>query len=193
MEADQLAARVGLHRNTVRAHLEVLREVGLVRAHALPSAGPGRPRLAFSGIPSLLDDGQSGAYRLLARVLATALEEHPDGRQRAVAAGRIVGRELANESAPEEVGSRRAALVGLLDRLGFAPRTTGETAGRSAEVIQLQQCPFHELAGNRSAIVCTVHRGLLEGACEQLGESAGSVRLLPFVEPGRCAVHLDRS
>lgn len=195
MEADQLAERVRLHLNTVRAHLDVLREAGWVSARALPSSGPGRPRLAFAATEIVPDGTHPGAYRLLARVLTASLQERDDGPERATSAGRAAGRELVEGRGPrtQRAEHRRGAVLTLLDRLGFAPRSAGDMAPGGPEVVEFHHCPFRDLAANSSPIVCSIHRGILEGAFEQLGGNPESLRLIPFVAPGMCAVHLDRS
>jgi predicted ArsR family transcriptional regulator len=194
LEAHQLAVRLGLHRNTVRAHLDVLLEARLVSARTLPPTGPGRPRLAYAATHAITEDRQTGSYRLLAQILASSLEEGGDGPQRAVAAGRCAGQEVVRDTRPnaEGIEGRRAGVLALLDRLGFAPRPAGKGASGETEVIELHHCPFHDLAETRSSIVCSAHRGLLEGACERLGGRRDSVRLIPFAKPGLCAVQIER-
>lgn len=195
LEAEQLAERVGLHLNTVRAHLNVLREAGLVGARTLPSAGPGRPRLAFAATDMLADEGHPGAYRLLAGILTASLQQRDDGPERATSAGRAAGRQLATRPHPSPLGvtDRRATVLALLDRFGFAPRPAGEVRPDGSQVIGLHRCPFSDLAEDGSSIVCAAHRGLIQGAFEELGGSPGSVRLIPFASPGLCTVHFDRS
>jgi predicted ArsR family transcriptional regulator len=51
LDARELAERVGLHSNTVRSHLGVLAEVGLVSAKAEERARPGRPRVVYGLVP----------------------------------------------------------------------------------------------------------------------------------------------
>ncbi len=195
LEADQLAERVGLHVNTVRAHLDVLGEAGLVRARALPASGPGRPRLAFAATEIAPDDGQPGAYLLLARILTASLEQREDGPECAASAARAAGREMVETRGPRTPSAedRRGAVLTLLDRVGFAPRPAGDMAPGGPEVVELHHCPFRDLAQGSSAIVCSIHRGILEGAFERLGGNPESLRLVPFVAPGLCTVHLDRS
>jgi predicted ArsR family transcriptional regulator len=186
---------VGLHLNTVRAHLNVLREAGLVGVRSLPSAGPGRPRLAFAATEMVVDEGRPGAFRLLAGILTASLQERHDGPERSTSAGRAAGRQLAERPHPRQLGvtDQRAGVFALLDRLGFAPRPAGEVWPDGAQVIGLHRCPFSDLAEDGSSIVCAAHRGLIEGAFEELGGSPGSVRLTPFASPGLCTVHFDQS
>jgi len=195
LEAEQLAERVGLHLNTVRAHLNVLREAGLVGARSLPSAGPGRPRLAFAATEMVADEGHPGAFRLLAGILTTSLQERDDGPERATSAGRAAGRQLAKRPYPRPLGGRdrRTRVLAILERLGFAPRASGEVRPDGAQVIGLHRCPFSDLAEDGSSIVCAAHRGLIQGAFEELGGNPGSVRLTPFASPGLCTVHFDQS
>jgi len=195
LELDQLVEHVGLHLNTVRLHLDVLRKAGMVSAQTLPSNRPGRPRLAFAATSFVPDEGYPGAYRLLAGILTASLREREDGPERATSAGRTVGRQLAEELRPRALSKtdRHTLVVSLLDRLGFAPRPVAEPAPDGSQVIGLHQCPFRDLVEEGSAIICAAHRGLIEGAFEALGGRPDSVRLIPFASRGLCTVHLDVS
>ena len=62
--------------------------------------------------------------------------------------------------------------------------------GRAAEVT-LAHCPFLELARANPAVVCGIHRGLISGSLEQLGETATRVSLEPFVDPTTCVAHVS--
>jgi len=46
--ASQLAQQAGLHVTTVRFHLDVLRQAGLVESRTQPRASIGRPRIVYS-------------------------------------------------------------------------------------------------------------------------------------------------
>jgi predicted ArsR family transcriptional regulator len=193
LELDQLVERVGLHLNTVRLHLDVLRKAGMVSAQTLTSNRPGRPRLVFAATSRVPEEGPPGAYRLLAGILTASLRERDDGPERATAAGRAVGRQLGKELRPMAVSTtdRRTSVLSLLDRLGFAPRPVDDPAHDGSQVIGLHQCPFSDLVAEGSAIICAAHRGLIEGAFEALGGPPNSVRLIPFASPGLCTVHFD--
>lgn len=54
----------------------------------------------------------------------------------------------------------------------------------------LRHCPFLALAEAHPEVACGVHRGLLRGVLESLGEDA-AVRLEPFVTPQTCVAHLN--
>ncbi len=102
------------------------------------------------------------------------------------------GRQWAKDMVPvteklswEEAGDR---LAEIFQRLGFAPRAVDGTGCRHLE---LDGCPFRELARAHPQVVCTVHHGLLRGALERLGSPvAEQVRLRPFVESELCITDL---
>ena len=78
--------------------------------------------------------------------------------------------------------------VDLLGRWGYTPelRTTDE--GRTAE-LTLVDCPFLALAQTKPEVVCGVHRGLLRGAMDAVGEADTEVTLRPFVGAGPVPGH----
>jgi predicted ArsR family transcriptional regulator len=82
--------------------------------------------------------------------------------------------------------ARVAAVMELLQRFGFAPRREDRGA-RGGGVVSLRPCPFGlGLAREFGSVVCGIHRGLVEGALEGLGEPRPVVTLRPFVAPDRC-------
>src|SRR5713101_4365055 len=75
LSANDLAERLGVHANTVRLHLERLREVGLVDAEAIHRGTVGRPQHLYflaTGAPGLGFDPP--AHALLAGLLAALAE-----------------------------------------------------------------------------------------------------------------------
>ena len=54
----------------------------------------------------------------------------------------------------------------LLDELGFDPAKVDED-GRST--VAFTHCPFAELAETDPEVVCSLHRGLLEGFVDEVG------------------------
>jgi predicted ArsR family transcriptional regulator len=192
IDATTLANRIGLHPNTVRFHLEVLVEAGMVRAFGDPVRKPGRPRLLFSAVrvpppapENGMGPGDRDGYALLAAVLARHLARvtaDPGGW--AESAGRLFGAEQlsALDVARSEV-ERVAAVTALLAEVGFAPETIRD--GDNWRIL-LHRCPFHALAAEQPDIVCRLHLGLLQGAVDRLGGTGGTVRLEPFVAPGLC-------
>jgi predicted ArsR family transcriptional regulator len=196
-DVHELGQTVGLHPSTVRFHLETLRRVGLVVRETRAHDGLGRPRTAYA-----LPAGQPGGgqYQDLAGLLAAGLADTPDERSaRAEQIGEQWSRQLVDvrtphgdaveEVAVEEVAVEEVAahVSRLFERLGFAPEML--TAGRSGH-IALRACPFRAVARDHPEVICAVHLGLLRGTLDRLGSTSEAPRLVPFVEPELCMVHL---
>ena len=47
LDSRELGRRLGLHENTIRWHLGILGEAGLVGSHPAASGKPGRPRMLY--------------------------------------------------------------------------------------------------------------------------------------------------
>jgi predicted ArsR family transcriptional regulator len=175
LDTNALAAHVGLHPNTVRWHVGRLVDEGLVRSAPEHRRTRGRPsivhRLTAEGAASGRDE-----YRLLATMLTGALASDPDGARRAYQTGVEWGRHLA---AVEPA----AGVAALLDREGFAAEQTDAR-------IEMRRCPFYALAESDPGVVCTLHRGIIDGALAQVGSPQRVERLDPFVEPTLCVAHL---
>jgi predicted ArsR family transcriptional regulator len=179
LSAAAVAAEAGIHVNTSRFHLDALVREGSPGAR-------GRPRTVYRPVPGM-DRGGVRSYQLLAQILLSRLSAGPDAGQSAVAAGRAWGSFLAGRPEPYSGTSSAAALTrltALLDSLGFAPQTKGET-------IRLRHCPFLELAEGYDHLVCRIHLGLMQGALAGLRAPVTAARLEPFAEPGACLALLE--
>lgn len=177
LDTNQLAERFELHPNTIRWHLGVLTDSGLVEEIPERRRGRGRPsivhRLTGEGIASGRDE-----YRLLATMLTDVVAGDKDGEARAYETGVRWGRHL-QQAEPD------AGLVELLDREGF-------DAERRGDVLEMRRCPFYALAENAPQVICTIHHGIVDGALEEADSDESVARLDPFVEPGLCVAHLER-
>lgn len=184
LDAGQLAREVGLHPNTVRWHLGVLANAGLVASEVEERHRRGRPRVVYRVTGGATEERED--YRLLAAVLAGSLSASPDGPAAAETAGRAWGRYLVERPQPLTTVDADAAageVVRLLDEHGFRPERENET-------ILMRRCPFRDLAEQHGAVVCSAHLGLIRGALEEIGAPITATRLEPFVEPRLCLAHL---
>ena len=78
------------------------------------------------------------------------------------------------------------ALVRELDRLGFDPAVAGDDEHAT---IAFAHCPFRELAEANPDLVCSLHRGLVEGFLETVG-GADVVDFRTLVDRDPCQVDL---
>lgn len=197
LTAAELAEDLGLHVTTVRFHLDRLGQAGLVASHD-ERAGVGRPRRHFTATDPVLDAATAGeGYRLLAEVLADAMAA--GDAPNATEAGRrwaarhaldLVAAGASTEPArtPGAWLAKVGAVIDMLDRWGYAPTVSTSDAGRQADIC-LHRCPLKDLAEVNPAVACGVHRGVIAGTLEALGEQA-RVSLIPFVEPDLCVAHV---
>lgn len=177
----ELAPLVGLHPNTVRAHLDVLVRTGEVSRRSDARNTPGRPRELYQATGVTTDDRN---YRLLAQVLAGRLAELTDDPAlEAVTAGRHWTEKQSEDVEPPAPADPLGPVLGMLRASGFAP----ELSPDGSEIL-LHHCPFLELAVDQPDVVCGAHLGLIQGALEGTGISA--TRILPFVQPHVCVTEL---
>lgn len=182
----EIAEAVGLHPNTVRAHLALLTEHGHVTAAPEQRERPGRPRVLYSApVP---DDGGRRDYRLLAETLIGYLSTRDEDRhEAAIEAGRGYGRRAVRRTGDADADTAIHKIVELLAEAGFAPRASADGTR-----IELHHCPFRELAETDADVVCGVHLGIMRGALAELGAPVEAARLLPFVQPDLCVAELRR-
>jgi predicted ArsR family transcriptional regulator len=140
--------------------------------------------LLYSRTPDA-GDATPGGYRLLAEMLTTTVRVAADDPAAAAhEAGRRWGRQLAESSGRRDHGGPLSALIEILDDFGFEPSRALEAKGCS--VIELNNCPFRDLARRHGDIVCTLHLGMMRGFTEALGDTLEVDSLDPFVEPSLC-------
>ena len=183
----ELSTRLSLHPNTLRPHLRRLEEVGLVRRETRKaSATVGRPQTLYAAVER--DARQGRDYRLLAEILA-GLVAGARARERASALAREWGHYLAVQGGPKpgtRLPSRRnlAVLQEAMAQAGFDPRF--RRGGRGAVEISLRDCPFRDLLDDHRDLVCSIHRGLLEGMLGALKPPLALLEFEPLAERGIC-------
>lgn len=220
LSAQELAEVVGLHLTTVRFHLDQMVDAGmLIAVRAAPSGGAGRPRKLYS-VPTVpmqapTEPHALQAYAALSEVVTRAagqsgsrsveladhdqapLEQTPraleeSGREWARDhVGRVVA-EVSQAGPATTPGAWLGKIGVVLDLLvgwGHAPELR-TTPGAAETDILLRDCPFLALAKDQPHMVCGVHRGLLRGALDALGEESVELDLVPLVDRRTCRAHL---
>ena len=189
-----LAARIGLHINTVRGHLVLLEEAGLVERTTEDRRGRGRPRLLYQATSRDAQSPTSEGYRFLAEILASSIQATSSEPDRvAQEAGHAWGRYLVDRPRPfEQITPSQAVqhVLTTLSELGFSPEAAPDT---NSVVIELHDCPFRDLARTRGRVICSVHKGLVTGMLQELGGSVTIDALEPFVEPSLCIARLSET
>lgn len=187
MTITEISDQLGVHPNTVRFHLDNLVADGRVERVEPDHRRPGRPPLMFRTVPGM-DPGGQRRYQLLAEILTAGLANDRNASAKALEAGRGWASRVARPT--RKVRGAKASvdrLVDMLDELGFAPQRQ-VVEGR--QQVALRHCPFLELAEGRSAVVCPIHLGLMQGALGAWDAPITVNRLDPFVEPGLCVAHI---
>jgi predicted ArsR family transcriptional regulator len=164
-----ISESLDLHPNTVRPHLERMREAGLLAVEVGGRGDVGRPQHRYSiaaNAPSL--GFEPPTMPVLARMVLAMAARLQASADDAEAVGRTEGatRALPYQQAP----STLEALVSDLDRLGFDPVVTGAD-DPDAAVVAFSHCPFAELAETHPELVCGLHRGLVAGFVAEMGDT----------------------
>ncbi|MFQ5557536.1 MAG: helix-turn-helix transcriptional regulator [Acidimicrobiales bacterium] len=181
-----LADRLELHVNTVRPHLERMRELGLLDLHVVATGGVGRPLHRYSlahDSPSL--GLEPPVFPMLARMLLQMAGDAGVGAVEAVGAGRDQGRRdarLCHADASDCV----EAILSRARLHGFDPLSVVDD---DVTTIAFTRCPFAELAESDPELVCALHQGMVEGFAAEAGGCA--VReFRSLVGHGSCRVEL---
>ncbi|MGK0273680.1 MAG: putative ArsR family transcriptional regulator [Ilumatobacter sp.] len=172
----EISETLSLHANTVRPHLERMREVGLLSVEVGGRGDVGRPQHRYSVAPDAPSLGlEPPTMPVLARMvlsMAKRLQATPDDAE-AVGYDEGCSRAIGYRDAP----STLEALVADLDRLGFDPVVSDDpradlTADDAlAAVVSFANCPFADLAQQHPDLVCSLHRGLVTGFVADMGDT----------------------
>lgn len=171
-----IAEALGLHANTVRPHLDRMRDAGLLVVEIGGRGDVGRPQHRYSVAPDAPSLGLEPPTMpvLAGMVLAMAKRLHASADD-AEAVGDDEGRSRARGYAAAP--STLEALVSDLDRLGFDPVVSeAEASGdelldNGAAVVAFANCPFADLAREHPELVCGLHRGLVSGFVSAMGDA----------------------
>ncbi|MGH9076328.1 MAG: helix-turn-helix transcriptional regulator [Acidimicrobiales bacterium] len=194
----ELAERLGLHPNTLRPHLDQLREVGLVDRTVGGRGTVGRPHHRWSvGAAPPSTAAEPVGLRLLAHLLADVAARGGLGPDELRAVGRAQGSDRLRPAG--DGPTRLRGMVDQLANLGFDPVVERAPAGAGDDLttVSFCSCPFRELAVAFPDVVCQLHRGLTEGLLgpEPAGGAGGPspVELRTFatlVDEDPCRVEL---
>jgi predicted ArsR family transcriptional regulator len=181
-----IATSLDLHPNTVRPHLERMRDIGLLEVDADSRGTVGRPQHRYSlaaDAPSL--GLEPSPFRMVARLLAGVAAVAGVEPEQVAIVGRAEGRAAA--ALRTDAASCVEALVAELDDLGFDPAVADDGSVTS---IAFTHCPFGELAEAFPELVCHLHRGMVEGMVESLG-GARVDRFATLADRDPCHVELE--
>lgn len=179
MVTADIADTLGLHPNTVRPHLDRMREVGLLDVTTDARGEVGRPQHRYSlaaDAPSLgLEPSPTPLLAGMVLDLAARLDGDPDD---AADVGASEGERRAVRFA--EWPSALEALVADLEHLGFDPVVAEQPSIDDADdpvaVVGFAHCPFSAYAERHPDLVCSLHRGLVSGFLDGMGDA----RVLEF-------------
>jgi len=182
----EIADTLDLHPNTVRPHLERMREVGLLDVTTDARGEVGRPQHRYFLAPDAPSLGlEPPTMPMLARLVLAMAQRVGASPADATAVGAAEGRVRAASYA--DAPSALEALVADLDRLGFDPLVADAAADPDvnadvnaaddadsdsvAAVVAFANCPFADIAEAHPDLVCALHRGLVSGFVEQMGDA----------------------
>ena len=151
-----LTERMGFNHNAIRQHLAKLLDADLITEATEKRTTRGRPRLTYRARSDAFDQFQNrpdGSYQRLAGLLLEVITTGNSPRD--------VGRANATITTSGEPADTIATLTRQLQVDGFDPTLDGSR-------IKLTRCPFASLATTEPSIICEIHRGILDGYCDQL-------------------------
>jgi predicted ArsR family transcriptional regulator len=168
----EIAESLDLHPNTVRPHLERMRDVGLLDVEVSAKQAIGRPQHLYSiaaDAPSL--GLEPPTFPMLASMLVRLADRGGLGAEDAHEVGHEQG--VADAARYRRAPSCLEAIVHRLDALGFDPQVgDAETSSDgSSAVIGFAHCPFRELAEAFPHLVCSLHHGMMAGFVEAMGDA----------------------
>ena len=165
----EIAETLGLHANTVRPHLDRMRDAGLLDVTTDGRGDVGRPQHRFS---LAADSPSLGLEPPTTPVLARMVLEMAERLQASAADAFAVGHGEGSSRADHYTNfpSALEALVDDLDRLGFDP-VVAESDTPDNAVVAFANCPFAAYAASHPDLVCGLHHGLVAGFLDTMGDA----------------------
>jgi predicted ArsR family transcriptional regulator len=189
----EIAETLDLHPNTVRPHLERMREIGLLDVETDARGTVGRPQHRYSVAADAPTLGlEPATFPVLSRMLVRLAATAGLGSDEAVEAGREQGELDVLEAGVPADGDAHVclrALVARLDALGFDPAVVDDDGQAT---VAFTHCPFRGLAESNPDVVCGLHRGLVEGFVHAVG-GARVDTFHPLTDRAPCQVELELS
>lgn len=178
ISAQKVADVLSLHPNTIRPHLEKLREVGFLELVISSDGRVGRPQHLYRLSPNAPRFGVEPGKHLEAaaimvetlEVLGAQIEAIPE---QALEIGRAWGRRLEEDAFEDDieipgmlkdrniVGKIAEAVFRESQRLGFEPTRAGNE-------VFFNSCPFRPVVEKFPELACAAHEGICEGIAEML-------------------------
>jgi predicted ArsR family transcriptional regulator len=182
---DAAAEAIGVSRRVAAMHLDRLADLGLLdveyrRPPGRGGPGAGRPAKLYRRTgDEVTVSVPERHYDVVGALLAEAVTE-------SIETGLPVQQVLDRTAydAGKAIGATAGSLPAALDAAGYEPRRQNHGVG----AVTLDNCPFHRLAQQFTALVCGVNLQLLRGVADGAGDSDYVVELDPGA--GRCCVRL---
>ncbi len=180
LSVEAIAEATGLHANTVRGHLDVLRASGSVSRDAADAQGRGRPRWLYSSARR-----PASPFQALAEALSSQLSQIHDPAMAEAAADRWANAlpHLPTAGSPDEAV---AEATDALNRLGF-----NAIASPLGDSIAVTGCPYADIV-DENPVVCDIHTALLSRLLGQTGQPVTIASMTVWARPGMCIAGLRR-
>lgn len=186
---DQAAASLDIPVHTAKFHLDKLESAGLLRAsyaRRTGKSGPGAGRSAKLYERSDVEISVSVPAReyalagdLMAQAIARASADGSAVEQALEDVARERGRSIGETTDASVEGSALDIAVATLRTYGYEPRIEDDR-------VVMANCPFHQLAGAHTDLICGMNHDLLSGFADAVAPGRLIAELRP--EPGRCCV-----
>ena len=179
MTVEDISQLTGLHVNTIRTHLEVLRASGKIERTRQAAEGRGRPKWLYA--PTRIKD----PYHRLSAQLGKALES-ADSETAEAAAQRWRGADHIAQQPVDTADEAVAVAAAALEQLGF-----GVEVSPVGDTVYLSGCPYAALVAEHP-VICDIHANALEQVLAGTEQDVrlGSLDIYP--RPGVCVAHLKR-
>lgn len=179
----ELNDAVGFNANNIRQHLAVLVDASFVNEFDEQRTTRGRPRKLYTLRPEALQGLDVGItpYQRLAELLLRLHQHDGDpysvGYEASEAYRAVVGAET------DELAD---ALAVRLRTEGFSPEVQDDG------VVRLDVCPFADAAAAGQAVVCELHRGLIDGQLRSADSGVRAELIAKDPHLAGCLVRLQR-
>ncbi|GAA5204669.1 helix-turn-helix domain-containing protein [Microbacterium jejuense] len=174
--AGELASECGIPLNTVRDHLRVLEDEGLIRGETVQVGMRGRPPVVFHPV-------REAALSPAASARVHGADER--GRMLRAVTRPPTAVRAADTALDADAVRQLDVLYEHLDDAGLDP-----AVDEGSLSFDLAPCRYHDMIDEDRALVCRVHARLVRDVLAQTDGPLAVERLEPFVTAHRCRLQL---
>lgn len=171
VNVNHIAKEFDIHPNVARLHLSKLEDINMVNSYTQKSGKGGRPSRVYYLSNNVIElNFPHRDYKLLSAILIDSLAKMGEvGKNTLYTTGKSYGLKLIEDYELNDVSFEKKLhiLEDASTMLGLYSKFEYDMDNKSIK-LQINNCPFKELASSNHDLICEMHYSFIEGMLEAL-------------------------